>query len=120
MCFVYYNFSISRKTTVLVKSDEAEVLDEIERVVKKGKPLDEVTMEAWGKAGLVFPSTPEGVRLMHTTEEKNLHGSRQTMKKPSSMKFSSADVYINAGTERCVIRAFRLRLKITRIMLASE
>jgi hypothetical protein len=82
-----------------VKSDEEEVLNALQ---SKGKSIDEETLEEWSEQGLAFPSTPEGVRLMHITEEKKRRVVGQTMKKPSSMKFSSADLYVNAGTDRCV------------------
>ena len=85
----------------MVKSDEFETLNFIETATKKGESVNEKVIAEWSEQGIAFPSTPEGIRLMHLTEEKKNRAIRgQIMRKPSPMKFNSVDMYINAGTER--------------------
>ena len=95
---------VVRKTTILVKKGEEAVINTIEQWLNNGDNADEKQIDAWSDAGLVFRSTPLGVRAMHLAESK---GSKtaQTIRKPSALKYA-LDMYIQAGTERYVNPSF--------------
>lgn len=87
-----------RKTTILVKKGEEEVINTIQSWLNDGDNADEKMIDAWSDAGLVFRSTPLGVRAMHLAEVKDKK-KFQTIRKPSALKYA-LDMYIQAGTER--------------------
>lgn len=87
-----------RKTTILVKKGEEKVINTIESWLNDGTNADEKQIDAWCDEGLVFRSTPLGVRAMHLAEvkEKKIF---ETIRKPSVLKYA-LDMYVQAGTER--------------------
>lgn len=87
-----------RKTTILVKKGEEKVINTIESWLNEGINADEKQIDAWCDEGLVFRSTPLGVRAMHLAEDKEKKLS-QTIRKPSVLKYA-LDMYIQVGTER--------------------
>ena len=89
---------VVRKTTILVKKGEEAVINTIEQWLNNGDNADEKQIDAWSDAGLVFRSTPLGVRAMHLAESKDVK-TAQTIRKPSALKYA-LDMYIQAGTER--------------------
>jgi hypothetical protein len=82
----------------LVKKGEEKVISTIESWLNDGTNADEKQIDAWCDEGLVFRSTPLGVRAMHLAEvkEKKVF---QTIRKPSMLKYA-LDLYVQAGTER--------------------
>lgn len=88
-----------RKSILFIKRDETELLDKINELNKLGQPIPDTDIENWTESGLGFRSTPEGVRAMHIAEVNNRR-STASKRKPSSLKFSAIDLYIQAGTER--------------------
>ena len=87
-----------RKTTILVKKGEEKVINTIETWLNEGTNADEKQIDAWCDEGLVFRSTPLGVRAMHLAEVKEKKAF-ETIRKPSALKYA-LDMYIQAGTER--------------------
>ena len=97
-CLKSWHLATYRKTTILVKKGEEKVINTIESWLNDGTNADEKQIDAWCDEGLVFRSTPLGVRAMHLAEvkEKKVY---QTIRKPSMLKFA-LDLYVQAGTER--------------------
>jgi hypothetical protein len=93
-----WHLTTFRKTTILVKKGEEKVINTIESWLNDGTNADEKQIDAWCDEGLVFRSTPLGVRAMHLAEvkEKKVF---QTIRKPSMLKYA-LDLYVQAGTER--------------------
>lgn len=93
-----WHLATFRKTTILVKKGEEKVINTIESWLNDGTNADEKQIDAWCDEGLVFRSTPLGVRAMHLAEvkEKKVF---QTIRKPSMLKYA-LDLYVQAGTER--------------------
>ena len=87
----------------MVKKGEEKVINTIESWLNDGTNADEKQIDAWCDEGLVFRSTPLGVRAMHLAEvkEKKVY---QTIRKPSMLKFA-LDLYVQAGTERYELNA---------------
>lgn len=92
------SYHLRRKTTILVKKGEEEVINTIESWLSSGDNADEKQIDAWSDQGLVFRSTPLGVRAMHLAETKGKK-TVQTMRKPSVLKYA-LDMYIQVGTDR--------------------
>ena len=82
----------------MVKKGEEKVINTIETWLNEGTNADEKQIDAWCDEGLVFRSTPLGVRAMHLAEVKEKKAF-ETVRKPSVLKYA-LDMYIQAGTER--------------------
>ena len=89
-----------RKSTLLVKRDEMEVINALNSMSNDGQTITEDQIDTWTAEGLAFRSTPEGVRAMHIAETKQTQKIVPSMRKPSSLRFSGADLYIQAGTDQ--------------------
>ena len=83
-----------RKSTLLVKRDEMEVINALNSMSNDGQTITEDQIDTWTAEGLAFRSTPEGVRAMHIAETKQTQKIVPSMRKPSSLRFSGADLYI--------------------------
>lgn len=97
-----------KKATILVKKGEEEVINIMESWLQDGVNADEKQIDEWSDAGLVFRSTPSGVRKMHLEEESKGKKSMLKMRKPSVIKYA-LDMYVQAGTEEepLYIKAFK-------------
>jgi hypothetical protein len=97
-----------KKTTILVKKGEEEVINTMESWLQSGENADEKQIDAWSDAGLVYRSTPLGVSKMHQDEEERVKKNVLKRRKPSVMKYA-LDMYIQAGTEEepLYIKAFK-------------
>jgi len=81
---------------LLVKKDQVDVLSALKGL--EGQPVPDAQIDAWAEQGLAFRSSPEGVRAMHLAEVKARRSTTATMRKPSSLRYSAVDLYVQVGT----------------------
>ena len=77
-----------------------EVINALNSMSNDGQAITEDQIDTWTAEGLAFRSTPEGVRAMHIAETKQTQKIVPSMRKPSSLRFSGAELYIQAGTDK--------------------
>ena len=83
---------------MLVKRDQVEVLNALKGL--EGQPVPDAQIDAWAEQGLAFRSSPEGVRAMHLAEVKVRRATAATVRKPSSLRYSAADLYVQVGSDK--------------------
>lgn len=96
-----------KKTTLLVRSDEKEILDTIASWLLRGKDsIDDAKVDTWMAMGLAFPLSDEGTIAIHDTEVQHIAETQRKQKLNMRSKYA-ADIYLQtqSGDDTLYVKA---------------